>query len=80
VVASERKERGAVRLIMARVTDETRHLRLPSLRVQPSGRNGYGSGETGILDVPPGLSRRCLKPDSCKNAAPVGNQTAHFKT
>jgi hypothetical protein len=46
---------------MARVPEGTHRFRLPSPRVQASGRNGSGSGETAIPDVPPGPAPGCFK-------------------
>jgi hypothetical protein len=52
---------------MARVPEGTRRFRLPSPRVQDSGRNGPRPGETAIPDVPPSLSWGALKPGSCND-------------
>jgi hypothetical protein len=61
VVVTARKERGAVSLIMARVPEGTRRLHLPSPRLQASGRNGPGPGETAISGVLPGHVPGCFK-------------------
>jgi hypothetical protein len=50
-----------VSIIMARVPERMRRFRLPSPRVQASGRNGPGPGETAIWAFLQGLSRGCFK-------------------
>jgi hypothetical protein len=57
---TERKKRGAVSLIMVSVPEGTWRLRPPSPRVQASGLNGPGPGETAIPGVPLGPIQGCF--------------------